>query len=261
MGKVSSSSSIGLYNKKYFLEAVDGFREYADFNGEFSGLFERYQRNVKLLKLMPENNYIEFGCGRGEICIYHALQGGSATGIDYSADAIDLAIKKAESVGAVVDFMASSFSDARLEKNYYDRILASEFIEHISAEEGRKFINIAYDVLRPGGRILIFTHPNTIQRKIGYPLVRFFKLLQGIYLPKKQADTLDDHYLNYHLNEQNYFKLKRLVVACGFKIVEAGYDVAFSKENGLFKYFILKIIKGSFFKHIFFTNLYVVAEK
>ena len=261
MDVINSSDSIDLYHEKYFLEAVDGFREYSNFNGEFARLFERYRKNIGLLGLLPEHDYLEFGCGRGEVCIYHALQGGKSTGIDYSVDAINLAIEKAKLLGASVDFVASSFADVKLEKNRYDRILASEFIEHISADEGRKFVKIAYEALRPGGRLLIFTHPNTIQRKIGYPLVRLFKAMQGVHLPKKQSDTLDDHYRLYHLNEQNYFELKKMMLAFDFKNVEIGYDVDFGKKIGFFKNLVFKIIKNTLFRHVFLTNLYVIAEK
>lgn len=261
MSEINSSNSVALYHEKYFLEAVDGFEEYSEFNGKFSSLFERYQKNLNLLHLAPHHKYLEFGCGRGELCMYHALRGGEATGIDYSADAINLAIKKAESIGVTVEFIVSSFADVKLEKNCYDRILASEFIEHISAEEGKKFTKIAYDALRPGGRILIFTHPNTIQRKIGYPLIRFFKFSQGVVLPKKQADTLDDHYRLYHLNEQNYFNLKKMMLAFDFKIIDIGYDMSFDNRSGFIKKLILKIIRSTFLRHIFFTNLYVIAEK
>lgn len=261
MAEINSSDSIDLYHEKYFLEAVDGYREYDDFKGDFSQLFDRYQRNINLIGLMPAHKYLEFGCGRGEICIYHALQGGCATGVDYSADAINLAIKKSKSLGASVDFVVSSFSDFKPVENYYDRILASEFIEHISSDEGYRFVEIAYKSLRPGGRILIFTYPNTIQRRLGYPLIRIFKLFHGVVLPRKQPDTLDEHYKLYHLNEQNYFKIKKLMHNFDFKKVDVGYDFHFDEKKGFFKKTLFKIIKNTPFRHLFFMNLYVIAEK
>lgn len=176
-------------------------------------------------------------------------------------DAINLAIKKAELIGVSVDFIASSFADVQLPENNYDRIIASEFIEHISAEEAREFVKIAYDLLRPGGRILIFTNPNTIQRRIGYPLIRIFRLLQGVSLPRQQADTLIDHYRLYHLNEQNYFNLKKLMVDSKFKVIDIGYDMSPEIGGGFLEKLLLKIVGNTFLRHIFFTNLYVIAEK
>ncbi len=261
MNECNSSDTINLYNQNYFLNAVDGFEEYSKFNGEFSNLFERYQKNINLLDLSSNHNYLEFGCGRGEVCIYHALQGGESTGIDYSEDAINMAIDKARSIGVNVNFISSSFSDVNLKENSYDRILASEFIEHISAEEGLKFAKIAYKALRPGGKILIFTYPNTIQRKVGYPILRAIKFLQGITLPKMQPDTVDDHYRLYHLNEQNYFSLKKLLLAAEFKEIEAGYDFSLSAETGFIKKMALKIIESTFLRHLFFKNLYAIAHK
>jgi len=128
-----------IYSGNYFLNAVDGFREFCEFDGSFDALYPRYQKNVQLLGLLPAHQLLEIGCGRGEICIYHALGGGVGKGVDYSISAIKLAREKALSVQASVEFVVSSFDELGDLPETYDRILASEFIEHISAEEGAAF--------------------------------------------------------------------------------------------------------------------------
>lgn len=256
-----STDVIEIYNKKYFLNQVDGFREYSSFSGKYEELFERYQKNIELLNLENHHILLEYGCGRGEICIFHTKNGGKATGVDYSSDAIELAQKKAADLNISVNFLVSSFSEFPIKENSYDRILASEFIEHISKGEGADFLKIARQALKPGGKLLIFTFPNTIQRKFGYPILRIAYFIFGKNLPKTQPDTTSEHYKLYHLNEQNFFALRNSALKAGFTKFKIGYDIPYSKESGIFKNAIKKIIHHSVLRHIFFSNLYLLAEK
>ncbi len=250
-----------IYNEKYFLEAVDGYKEFSEFDGSFGSLFERYKRNVNILELRPQHKYLEIGCGRGEICIWHGLNGGIAKGVDYSADAINLAKSKAKILDSSVEFVEASFGTLLEPDNYYDRILASEFIEHISKIEGVDFFKVAYSALKPGGKLLVYTMPNTLQRCYGYPIMRIWAFIKGKRLPKKQDDTLSEHYKLYHLNEQNYFELKHSALRVGFKRFVVGYDIESVKNKSGIKNLILKFIEITPLRHLLFSNLYLLAEK
>lgn len=250
-----------IYSGEYFLKAVDGYREFSGFDGTFDSLFLRYQRNVELLDLQPKHKLLEIGCGRGEVCIFHALRGGVAKGVDYSADAINLAREKAASLNAQVEFMESSFDGLREPSETYDRILASEFIEHISAEEGAMFFQAAFSMLKPSGKLLVFTMPNTLQRRYGYPIQRIWAALHGKWLPKQQDDTISEHYKLYHLNEQNYFSLKKFADQAGFGKFVIGYDGEADPSQSKSKRLIRSIIKLSPLRHILLSNLYLLAEK
>jgi cyclopropane fatty-acyl-phospholipid synthase-like methyltransferase len=249
-----------IYNRNYFLESVDGCKEFNIFNGSYDSLFDRYKRNISLLDLKPYHRFLEIGCGRGEICIYHSLSGGDATGIDYSKDAIKLARMKAVELNANSKFIESSFS-CLTEEVLFDRILASEFIEHVSKEEGIDFFARIRRALNRDGKLLIYTYPNTLQRRYGYPILRFVSFLYGKCLPPKQPDTLSEHYRLYHLNEQNFFSLKETALRAGFKKIYISYDCTFSKKNNFTKNIAVGIIKNTPLRHIFLTGLYIIAEK
>jgi len=249
-----------IYNRNYFLESVDGYREFNIFNGSYDSLFDRYKKNISLLDLKPYHRFLEIGCGRGEICIYHSLSGGDATGVDYSKDAITLARMKAVELNANSKFIESSFS-CLTEDILYDRILASEFIEHISEEEGLDFFAKIRNMLNLNGKLLIYSYPNTLQRRYGYPILRFVSFLYGKYLPTKQPDTLSEHYMLYHLNEQNFFSLKKIALRAGFKKIYINYNCASSKKNNFTKNIAVGIIKNTPLRHIFLTGLYLIAEK
>lgn len=250
-----------IYDESYFLEAVDGCDDFARFDGAYDSLFDRYRRNISLLGLRPEHSLMEIGCGRGEVCIYHGLAGGKATGVDYSPEAIGLARKKASDLGVAVEFIEASFDQLPEDGEFYDRILASEFIEHICAQEGEAFFRKAHSLLKPDGRLLVFTMPNTLQRRFGYPLSRLWAALHGRRLPKQQPDTLSRHYRLYHLNEQNYFSLRKFVENAGFTNYRIGYDVDLDQlprgKNARIRYLLARTP----LRHILLSNLYVIAER
>jgi cyclopropane fatty-acyl-phospholipid synthase-like methyltransferase len=258
-----STDVIEIYDAEYFLNQVDGCKEFAEFDGTFEALFPRYKRNIELLDLRPEHNFLEMGCGRGEVCIYHALSGGRAKGVDYSSDAIQLAKKKASSLGLTPEFQNSSFDQLKISYNEYDRILASEFIEHISRSEGLIFFKSAYSLLKPNGQLLVYTMPNTLYRRYGYPIFRLLNALRGRFLPKTMEDMSSEHYKLYHLNEQNYFSLVSFAKQAGFKKFVVAYDVKGGSGDGplslksLFKY----IISRTPLRHILLNNLYILAKK
>ena len=244
-----------IYNAEYFLGSVDGHREFSDFDADYDALFDRYKRNVDALDLKPIDKYLEIGCGRGEIVMYHAKKGGEGLGVDYSKDAISLALKKKKRLGLQCDFQVSSFSEIKIGRKW-DKILASEFIEHISEEEGWCFFEKAYELLSPGGKLVVFTYPNRLQRIFGYPLRRFYYLIvKQKILPKLQDDMLHEHFHKFHLNEQSIISLAKFAKTTGFKIEYIGYD------NPASKTVLGYIIDVTPLKHIFRNNLLLVAIK
>jgi cyclopropane fatty-acyl-phospholipid synthase-like methyltransferase len=251
---MKSSDVVEIYNTDYYLNKVDGWENFSSFDGKYESLFPRFKRNIELLDLRPSHRFLEIGCGRGEICIYHSLRGGFSKGVDYSEDAIALAKNKSKELGAESVFVTSSFCDLNEPNNYYDRILASEFIEHISRDEGEEFFRLAYSWLKPGGKILVFTWPNNLYRKYGYRFIRFYGFLRGNKLPSVMPDTMHEHYKLYHINEQNFFTLKRMAEISGFKKILVNYDVY--NDN-----FVKKIVFKTPLRHILFNNLYLIAEK
>lgn len=258
-----SKEVIEIYNKEYFLRQVDGCDEFSEFDGTFEALFPRYRRNIELLNLLPAHKLLEIGCGRGEVCIYHALRGGFAKGVDYSGDAINLAKFKANSLGSKANFVTASFDEIEEENDTYDRILASEFIEHISKEEGGTFFKSMYSMLKPNGKLLVFTAPNTFYRSYGYPVYRFLNALRGKKLPRIMDDTISEHYRLYHLNEQNYISLASLAREAGFSKFEVGYDIkkTLDQNESLINRIVKSLIIKTPFRHIFLNNLYIFAEK
>src|SRR5450759_4490401 len=98
-----------LYTESYFMENATGHDEFKIFDGKFEQLIEKFQMVVNCLNLHQSDNLMDIGCGRGEMVIYHALNGGKATGVDFSDEAIKLAKAKANELKANCTFHINSF--------------------------------------------------------------------------------------------------------------------------------------------------------
>jgi ubiquinone/menaquinone biosynthesis C-methylase UbiE len=258
---MNSADTQFAYTDDYFLKQVDGFAEFADFIADPSQLFPRYRRNRELLGLEPIHTFLDIGCGRGEQVMTHSKLGGPATGIDYSGSAIQIARAKAAQLGLRCEFIEGSFES--LDGSHrYDRIMASEFIEHISAKEGARFFFLALQLLNPGGRLLVYTHPNVLQRRVGYKLQRFlYQLATGKRMPAVQPDTTSEHYLLYHLNEQSFRSLRSLARGAGFRRVRLGYDTCFPPPKSHLGRLFRLFTHHTPLRHFFLTDLVCIAEK
>lgn len=244
-----------LYTKEYFLENATGHDEFISFQGRYEQLIEKFRMILRILDLKPGDSLLDIGCGRGELVIYHALNGGTATGVDFSEEAINLALIKAKELGADSRFINQSFEEIE-EATKYDKIISLDFIEHIAANEEKIFYKKCYDLLKPGGKLVIYTFPNTLRRHYGYKLIRFLSIVKGKPVPSKEPDTVSDHYRQYHLNEQNYYSLRTNAERAGFKNFTVTYHDESIKES-----FLKKIFVGTPLRHLFMRGLILIAEK
>lgn len=244
-----------LYTENYFMERATGHDEFKLFDGKFELLIDKFQMVLKLLDLRKSDNFLDIGCGRGELVIYHALNGGISTGADFSDEAIKLAKEKADELKANCKFLITSFENIE-ESDKFDKISCIDFIEHISIGEGKAFFLKCYNLLTPGGRLVVYTYPNTIRRRFGYKLIRIFSVIKGKPMPKKEPDTVSDHYKQYHLNEQSYFTLRNSAMNAAFDKVRVQYFDPSIKDS-----FLKSILIHTPFRHLFLKGLTLIADK
>jgi 2-polyprenyl-3-methyl-5-hydroxy-6-metoxy-1,4-benzoquinol methylase len=103
----------------------------------------------------PDSAIVDIGCGRGlllaflKACGYHSVQG-----IDVSPEQVALARRMAMEVqqGDAIAFLARC-------PNAYDLLTCVDLIEHFQKPEVMRFLDTAYEALKPGGRLVLQT-PN-----------------------------------------------------------------------------------------------------
>lgn len=124
---------------------------------------QRYWHGLKLRYIgrfcLPEagDEVLDIGCGSGVVANFLADNAKSATGIDFSAEAIEFA--KSTFAKPNLKFIEAAVQELAFDSESLDRVYCMELIEHILKEEGEKLLARCHEILRPGGRILVTT-PN-----------------------------------------------------------------------------------------------------
>lgn len=103
---------------------------------------QQQQRNARLLDL---------GCGTGELAGSFIKAGYDYFGVDIEQERIDYARK----VYPGGKFHVMDASDLNYPDGYFDQILVTGVLHHLSDEEVRSIVREMNRVLRPGGRALV----------------------------------------------------------------------------------------------------------
>ncbi|MEM6806286.1 MAG: class I SAM-dependent methyltransferase [Bacteroidota bacterium] len=137
--------------------------------------------------LAPNKNgrYLDIGCGTGNYTIEFQKKGFDFIGIDPS----QLMLEKARSKSRLVDWRIGSAEKTDLPNEYVEGIIASLTLHHWS-DLGKGFIEL-YRVLKPNGRIVIFT--STPKQMRGYWLNHYFpKMLADSIMQMPSLEIIED---------------------------------------------------------------------
>jgi ubiquinone/menaquinone biosynthesis C-methylase UbiE len=201
-----------VYDEEYYVECCLGGREWRDSDGAgmvplFDGLLDRAQlRAGELL--------VDLGTGRGELIAAAAARGAQAIGVEYAEVAVALAQRTlhahGDPPGARVihaDARAVPLPDGRA-----DLVTLIDVIEHLTVPEQQVAVREAYRLLRPGGRILMYTFPNRLIYDVTY------RLLRAIWPGGRRwpADPRNDYERLMHVGEQTAGSLRRRLQEASF---------------------------------------------
>lgn len=123
---------------------------------------------MKVLNPKPKEKILDVGCGVGTFAFHCAQFGARTFGIDYSLESIKVANKlcAAFKVNQNTAFVVGDATMLPYGNEYFDKIVAADFIEHITLSEKELLLKEMYRVLKPEGMAVIFT-PNGIREDIG----------------------------------------------------------------------------------------------
>lgn len=194
-----------LYTAEYFQDRCGGVEFFHQFG--YSVLKPALQQAVLAADLKPGQRLLDVGCGRGELVAHLSDKGFDVTGVDYSADAIDMA-KKMYPKGR---FLQMDVGDIDFTKQTFDRVFILGTIEHLTKAEIEKLMSNVKRILSPGGMVIATTCTNKLYYKVwSYrfraalaSFLRAFKIPVRNPLPPRSSD---DQAL--HINEMAYFDLK-----------------------------------------------------
>lgn len=116
------------------------------------------KETIKLAFLKSGDRILEVGCGTGSLTIEAkkaAGPSGEVQGIDAAPEMIEVARKKALKAGLDIGFKVGLMEQIPFDDDYFDGVLCSFMIFHMSCDSRRKGFGEIYRTLKPNGTLLI----------------------------------------------------------------------------------------------------------
>jgi SAM-dependent methyltransferase len=101
--------------------------------------------------VLARGRVLELGCGNGRNAVHLASRGCTVDAVDFSAQAIEWAGKRARSAGATVAFQRRSIFDAAFPEGSYDLVYDSGCFHHLPPHRRRDYAGLVDRALKPGG--------------------------------------------------------------------------------------------------------------
>jgi len=196
----------GEYDQTYFLQDCGGYESFKKCQGK-QLTDDRLLAALYLANPNCNTSILDIGCGRGELCYALAQSGAIVTGIDYSHSAIAIAERTFQDAlkGAKLDFICDDFLNHHFNQNF-DRIIATDFIEHVGKNRYDLVLQTIAGLLKSGGLFIVHTSPNALNYGAPYDEKRAMARSIGSFLLKNPRTHYEDV---MHINEQTPDSLKR----------------------------------------------------
>ncbi len=250
------------YTHEYF-ELSHGHDDFVQSRGAV--VAERLRKPLDLAEIQPDMRVLDVGCGRGEVLVQCGLRGARVHAFDYASTSIDLSTQ-ALAGRPFRDKVLLHYGNARrlpYPDNSFDRAFMLDIVEHLQAYELHEALVEVRRVLRPGGRLIVHTMPNTWYYRFGYPWYRLIQRLRGRDLPANPRDRWGGTYQWVHVNEQNVISLTHALQSAGFRPkVWLWSPEAYEHEANRIARFVMRFLVEVYpFRWFFCNDILAVVTK
>lgn len=250
-----------VYTRKYYETSCEGHVEFQQSQGGI--LPARLSIPLELAAIKAGMKVLDVGCGRGEMLLHAAQRGAYAFGFDYAFQAVEIAAE-ALSARPEMDKIFIHLANAQrlpYRGNCFDRVLMLDVVEHLYPDELQGAFLEIRRVLRPEGRLIIHTMPNTWYYRWGYPMFRFVQRLRRKNLPASPRDRWE--FSEVHVNEQNPIALRRALQAVGFNTrVWLRTTQSYKEEPSRVVRAVMRALVTIYpFRWVFCNDLFAIATK
>jgi cyclopropane fatty-acyl-phospholipid synthase-like methyltransferase len=98
---------------------------------------------------------LDSGCGSGENALYFASRGRKVTGIDFLAEPVEWARRKADERGVTATFHVMDALALKELPERFDAVIDSGLFHVFGDEDRRRYVGGLAAVLKPGGRLFL----------------------------------------------------------------------------------------------------------
>jgi len=201
---------------------------------------------------------LDIGCADGAMMVYCGLLGSEVYGIDICPEFIEKANKYLSKYIIKGKAVLGDAKNINFPENYFDKIVSSDFFEHLSQEDNILVLKEIKRVLRPGGIAIVKT-PNLTYLHFS----KFFKQIKRIIRLENPFDVIIAHTRRNsceHIGLITKNKLVKIIQSAGFMNFKFYYDINSKIEK--LSYSLGELFSESpFLRDIFTEDLIVVIHK
>lgn len=174
-------------------------------------------RDVALHKLdiRKDDVILDLGCADGSTMTYCGLQGAEVYGVDLDPKGVEYANNLVNEFNLNGKAVCANADNTGFPENYFDKVISSDFFEHVTDEQKIDIFKEVKRVLKPGNPIVIKT-PNLNYLKLSLR----FKQLKGLLKFQNPSKFVIPHTPGtddpQHIGLANRKSLDRCLEAAGF---------------------------------------------
>ena len=213
---------------------------------------------LHLLDIKTGDKVLDVGCANGAMMVYCGLLGAEVFGVDLSVNSVETAnnylgrfgLKGKASVG---DVRKMEFPD-----NFFDKIISSDFFEHLVRSDNIQALAEMRRVLKPGGKLVLRT-PNLRYLR----LAKIFKQITRLVTFKNPFIVVIPHTegkAHQHVGLTTRKEMVGVIGAAGFLNVRFYYPLNSKIEK--VNYALGEFLSGSsFFRDMFTEDIVALVYK
>ncbi len=209
---------------------------------------------LHLLDIKKGERVLDIGCADGIMMVYCGLLGAEVYGIDISPEYIIKANAYLARYGIKGEAVISDAKHLNFPDNYFDKVVSSDFFEHMSAEDNVLVLKELKRVLKPGGFIIVKT-PNLKYLRFS----RFYKMFARMFRLKNPFNIVIAHTTgpgHQHIGLATEGMMIQAIKKAGFLNFEFYYDT--NSKIARLNYSSARFFAENYFLRSIFTEDLIV---
>lgn len=228
-------------------------------------------KNIVEQFLFHDEKVLDLGCSLGFYSFQFATNNNRVIGVDYEFRSLCIANKHKETFSNkdLLKFIQADALHLPFQEGVFDKLSNVDFIEHIILKHQSAVVKEMFRVLKPGGKLYVYT-PNYTRLRIEYYLNKIKYAFCGRYFgwqedrPYKDKPELRNHQDTLlHVGLLSFRNVKKLFIYNGFSVDQVLYTEYSIPFLTLFCQKILKAfgIKHPPFYSVFCSNSSIIFKK